>query len=145
MGSAVSAISAWTAAGMPAHKIALGVAAYGHSYRVDPGEAYVNGRGGELYGTPLFNAADQPVGDAWDDQPGTDVCGNEQGYGGSWNYWGLVDGGWISADGGRVQGISYRYDECSQTVCYVYSSVISLFTNSMGYHSHMSTTRHRRS
>ncbi|KIK80303.1 glycoside hydrolase family 18 protein [Paxillus rubicundulus Ve08.2h10] len=43
VGSAVTAVKAWTAAGMPLNKIVLGVAAYGHSFCVSPSDAFVNG------------------------------------------------------------------------------------------------------
>lgn len=78
-GSATSAVAAWTKAGMPAHQIVLGVASYGHSFSVTPSNAVKNGA---LTAYPAFVASNQPVGDAWDDTPGVDVCGNQQGAGG---------------------------------------------------------------
>jgi chitinase len=116
MGSAASAVSAWTSAGMPANRIVMGVPSYGHSYRVKPSDAYVNGKSGTLKAYPSFDAADQPDGDAWDDETSTDSCGNVNGPGGTWNFRYLVPGGWITADGKPARGIDYRYDDCSQTV-----------------------------
>lgn len=78
-GSAVSGVQAWTEAGMPPHKIVLGVASYGHSFSVTVQNAI---KDGQLVAYPPFNASNQPAGDAWDGQPGTDVCGNFEGQGG---------------------------------------------------------------
>ncbi|KAH0828077.1 hypothetical protein J3R83DRAFT_3733 [Lanmaoa asiatica] len=39
VGSAVSAVKAWTAAGVPVDQIVLGVASYGHSFSVPPYDA----------------------------------------------------------------------------------------------------------
>ena len=67
-GSAVSAVAAWTAAGMPAHKIVLGVASYGHSFTVDAEDAIDcsdDSDDGVLALYPPFVASKQPVGDAW--------------------------------------------------------------------------------
>lgn len=113
MGSAVSAVKAWTAAGMPANQIVLGVAAYGHSFSVSPDDAF---SGNELVAYPKFNASNQPLGDAWDDTGSVDACGVHQGPGGTFDFWGLVDGGFLTTEGYPASGIYYRYDECSQTV-----------------------------
>ncbi|KAG2352467.1 glycoside hydrolase family 18 protein, partial [Suillus spraguei] len=61
-GSAVSAIKAWTAAGMPINMIVLGVASYGHSFSVSPSAAFDSGSK-----TP--DTSDQP-GKRTSDQPG---------------------------------------------------------------------------
>jgi len=39
-GSAMSAVKAWTAAGMPANQLVLGVASYGHAFNVAPSAAF---------------------------------------------------------------------------------------------------------
>ena len=116
VGSAVSAVKAWTAAGMPANQIVLGVPSYGHSFSVSPEDAFVEGSETELAAYPKFNAAKQPLGDAWDDTGSTNACGVYQGPGGTFNLWGLVDGGFLTTKGNPAQGIYYRYDACSQTV-----------------------------
>ncbi|KIK75293.1 glycoside hydrolase family 18 protein [Paxillus rubicundulus Ve08.2h10] len=116
---------------MPLNKIVLGVAAYGHSFRVSPSDAFVNGSKTELAAYPKFNASNRPLGDAWDDVAGLDVCGVYQGPGGNWNFWGLVGGGFLTSDGDPAPGIYYRYDSCSQTP-YVYnktSQVMVSFDN----------------
>lgn len=79
LGSTVSAVASWTTAGFPVDQIVLGVASYGHSYSVNHAEAFSGGKeavGRALRSSyPAFNAANQPSGDLWDDQPGVDVCG----------------------------------------------------------------------
>ncbi|KAF8836466.1 glycoside hydrolase family 18 protein [Paxillus ammoniavirescens] len=120
VGSAVSAVKAWTSAGMPLNKIVLGVASYGHSFNVSPSDAFFNGSKTELAAYPKFNASNQPLGDAWDDAAGTDICGVYQRPGGDWDFWGLVDGGFLTSEGDPAPGIYYRYDSCSQTP-YVYN------------------------
>ena len=115
-GSAVSAVQAWTAAGMPPSQIVLGVPAYGHSFRVTKANA-TSSSSSALAAYPPFVAGDQPAGDKWDDQPGTDVCGNFEGQGGLWDFWGLIDGGFLTSNGSVADGILSRFDDCSKTVC----------------------------
>ncbi|EGO03459.1 glycoside hydrolase family 18 protein [Serpula lacrymans var. lacrymans S7.3] len=114
-GSAVSAVKAWTTAGFPANQIVLGVAAYGHSFDVSAANA------NESF--PPFNAALQPAGDAWA-QPatGSDVCGAPYTQpGGTYEFFGMIENGFLTANGTAAPGIDYRFDECSQTP-YVYNS-----------------------
>ncbi|KAG0707044.1 glycoside hydrolase family 18 protein [Suillus ampliporus] len=117
-GSAVSAVKAWSNAGMPIDQIVLGVASYGHSYSVKPSDAFVSGTK-TLAAYPPFDASNQPKGDAWD-VGSVDACGNYQGSGGAFDFWGLVDGGFLNSEGTTAQGIYYRFDSCSQTP-YVYN------------------------
>lgn len=114
-GSAASAVNAWSNAGMPVGQIVLGVASYGHSYSVKPSDAFVSGTK-TLAAYPAFNSSNQPVGDAWDNTGGADSCGVYQGSGGTFNFWGLVDGGFLDSEGTTADGIYYRFDSCSQTV-----------------------------
>jgi chitinase len=114
-GSAVSAAIAWTDAGMPADQIVLGVAAYGHSYSVAPSDAFETGTT-TLAAYPAFNKSNQPLGDKWDDTGSTDACGNYAPPGGTFRFWGLVDGGFLNTNGTTAEGIYYRYDSCSATV-----------------------------
>ena len=116
VGSAVSAVEAWTTAGMPVKKIVLGVPSYGHSFSVSPSGAFVHGSETELVAYPKFNASNQPLGDAWDDTASVDSCGVNEAPGGTFNLWGLVDGGFLTTKGTPAPGIYYRYDTCSQTV-----------------------------
>jgi chitinase len=114
-GSAVSAIKAWTDAGIPANQIVLGVPTYGHSFSVTPSDAFTSGKK-ELAAYPSFNASKQPLGDAWSGTGSVDVCGVFEGPGGTFNFWGLIDGGFLTKEGKAADGIYYRYDTCSQTV-----------------------------
>ncbi|KAF8134413.1 glycoside hydrolase family 18 protein [Boletus edulis] len=130
-GSAVSAVKAWTAAGIPVNQIVLGVPSYGHSFSVSPSDAFVYGSQTELAPNPKFDASKQPLGDAWGNAGGADACGVQEGPGGTFELWGLVDGGFLATDGNPAPGISYRYDTCSQTP-YVYnptSQVMVSFDN----------------
>jgi len=135
VGSAVSAVKAWTAAGMPVNQIVLGVPSYGHSFSVSPSDAFVAGSDTELVAYPKFNAANQPLGDAWGNSSSVDACGVYQGPGGTFEFWGLVDGGFLTTGGSPASGIYYRYDACSQTP-YVYnetSEVMVSFDNAQSF------------
>jgi len=119
-GSAVSAVNAWTKAGFPVSQIILGVATYGHSFHVDKSNALDASSNIQLYAP--FDKSNQPAGDAWDSTPGdTDVCGNATVTGGVFDFWGLVEAGFLQCDGTVAQGIEYRLDSCSQTP-YVYNA-----------------------
>lgn len=118
-GSAVSAVKAWTTAGFPANKIILGVASYGHSFHVDDASALDASGNLKLY--PPFDKTQQPAGDKWDPAGGgggVDVCGNPTvaGSGGNFEFWGLIDGGFLTTNGTAASGIDYVFDNCSQTV-----------------------------
>jgi chitinase len=113
-GSAASAVQAWTTAHFPADKIILGVASYGHSFCVT-GSAGLDSSG-QITVYPPFDASKQPLGDKWDDSAGVDTCGNPTPAGGIFQFWGLVQAGFLNENGTAAAGISYRYDECSQTV-----------------------------
>ncbi|KAG2142295.1 glycoside hydrolase family 18 protein [Suillus bovinus] len=113
-GSAIAAVKAWTAAGIPVGKIVLGVASYGHSFSVSPSAAFKSGTK-TLAKYPVFDASKQPLGDKWDDTSSVDVCHVSHGPGGTWRLWGLVDGGFLTKEAKPADGIYYRYDECSQT------------------------------
>ena len=115
-GSAVSAVKAWTDAGFPAEQIVLGVASYGHSFSVSTTNALSSGNS-TLALFPAFDAANQPAGDSWDSTTGdTDSCGNPTVVGGIFNFWGLIQNGFLNSDGTPADGIDYVFDECSQTV-----------------------------
>jgi len=114
-GSAMSAVDEWTAAGFHANKISLGVASYGHSFYVNPTDAFDASDNLALY--PKFDKARQPTGDRWDGTAeGVDQCGNPNVVGGVFNFWGLISGGFLTTTGNVSQGIDYIFDKCSQTV-----------------------------
>jgi chitinase len=123
VGSVVSAVKAWTTAGFPASQIAVGVASYGHSFHVDKSNALASNGSLELY--PKFDASQQPAGDSDNTTTtttqATDICGNPAGgVSGIFNFWGLIDGGFLTENGTAAQGIDYIFDDCSQTP-YVYN------------------------
>ncbi|CAE6420051.1 unnamed protein product [Rhizoctonia solani] len=131
------AIEAWTKAGFPADQLVLGIGAYGHGFSVAPANALNNSI---LNPYSTFNKSFTPPGDAWDDAPvnGTlDVCGNPKVQGGTWNFWGLIEGGFLNENGtaNTAEGIAYKYDECSQTP-FVYnqtSGVLVAFDNAASF------------
>ncbi|KAH9000826.1 chitinase [Lactarius hatsudake] len=119
-GSAVSAVKAWSTAGFPANQIILGVAAYGHSFHVNQSSALDASGNIQLYAP--FDKSQQPAGDKWDDTAdGVDVCGNPNVVGGIFDFWGLIDAGFLRCDGTVADGIKYVFDSCSKTP-YVYNS-----------------------
>ncbi|KAJ2913290.1 hypothetical protein MD484_g7133, partial [Candolleomyces efflorescens] len=133
--SAVTAVRAWSGAGIPLSQLVLGVPGYGHSFRVRRASAFVNGTSDLLVAYPAFDGADRPKGDAWDDGAGVDVCGVQQPDGGNYNFWGLIENGFLEQDGTPAAGISYRYDSCSQTP-YVYnatSEIMVSFDNAQSF------------
>jgi len=114
-GSAMSAVQAWSNAGFPLEKMILGVAGYGYAYHVNSSLAY--DASGKIHPYVPFDKALQPAGDKWDSTAtGVDVCGNPNVVSGVFNFWGLVDGGFLNADGTVAQGIDHVFDQCSQTV-----------------------------
>ncbi|KIY45099.1 glycoside hydrolase [Fistulina hepatica ATCC 64428] len=123
VGSDISAVAAWTAAGFPVDQIVLGIPGYGHSFYVNESDAFTSSGTLALY--PTFDAALQPMGDSADDTSSSitekDICGNVEGITGVFNFWGMVDGGFLSEDGSPATGIDYVYDNCSQTP-FVYNS-----------------------
>ena len=123
-GSAISAIDAWTAAGMPHNQILLGVPAYGHSYVVPPTQL-TNPNVTQL-SYPPFNLSLEHPGDSWDGPGGLDVCGVNQGPAGVYTYWGLMQQGFLNQDGSVKNGIYYRFDECSMTVCAFRKSITKI-------------------
>ncbi|KAI9458900.1 glycoside hydrolase [Lactarius psammicola] len=119
-GSAISAVEAWSTAGFPANKIILGVAAYGHSFHVNKSSALDTLGNIKLYAP--FDKSQQPAGDRWDGTVvGVDVCGNPNVVGGVFDFWGLIEAGFLKCDGTVADGIDYTFDCCSKTP-YVYNS-----------------------
>ncbi|KAH9027953.1 chitinase [Lactarius pseudohatsudake] len=113
-GSAISAVKAWSTAGFPACQIILGVASYGHSFHVSNDSAVDASGNIQLY-VP-FDKSQQPAGDKWDDTAGgVDECGNPTVTGGVFDFWGLIDGGFLTTNGTAASGIDYTFDNCSQT------------------------------
>ncbi|KAG5645440.1 hypothetical protein DXG03_006264 [Asterophora parasitica] len=118
-GSAQSALRAWTNAGMPPDRIVLGAPMYGRSYRVPSSAAFADDSNSTLASFPPYILNDQPTGDRWNGHGGLDVCGSYEAPGGSYAFWSLVEESYLNLDGTVKDGISYRYDNCSETP-YVY-------------------------
>ncbi|KAH7877124.1 glycoside hydrolase superfamily [Lentinula edodes] len=113
-GSAVSAVAAWYTAGMPVEKIVLGVPSYGHSFSVNQTSAFVSST--ELAAYPPFNATAFPLGDSWDTgatEP--DACGLLENNGGVYDFWSLIENGYLDTEGNFTSEFPHRFDECSQT------------------------------
>lgn len=126
-GSATAGINAWIAAGVPADKLVLGVAAYGHGFRVNRTAALGNGT--ELNVYPAFNGSDRFQGSSWDNDPAIDDCGNPQPHGGTYPFWSMVtEAGFLDESGAPREGIAYVYDECSQTPA-VWNSSNNIFVS----------------
>lgn len=103
-------------AGMPASKIVLGIAAYGHGFRVNSTSAFANDSSLNMY--PYFNSSDLFQGSSWDSDPPVDVCGNAQSPGGTYPFWSLVtEANMLDETGEPAQNIMSGWDNCSQTVC----------------------------
>lgn len=123
VGSAKSAVQAWTGAGFPASQIVLGVPAYGHSFHVaDQGSALDTSGNIKLYSpfTPNSNAL-VPASDG-----GVDVCGNPASGGtDTYDFSQMITAGFLSRDGTAASGVTYTFDNCSQTVT---SSILSTFS-----------------
>jgi chitinase len=143
-GSAVSAVKAWSAAGFPANRIILGVASYGHSFHVNPTDAV--DASGNIKPYPPFDKSQQPAGDKWDSTAtGVDVCGNPNVVGGVFDFWGLIDGGFLTAQGTVANGIDYTLDNCSVTVrAFVLVDEMGFFSDTDFFLSRTSTILRRK-
>lgn len=117
-GSAVDAVWAWRNAGFSPDSIVLGVAGYGHSYRVTTDDAYNDTESKTLRLYALFDKQDQPTGDSWDvGESTTDQCGNSQNaHTGIFSLWGLHQQNYLNSSGLPADGIDYLWDGCSATV-----------------------------
>lgn len=165
----MSAVKSWTDAKFPANKIVLGTASYGHSFYVPRDEAF-DPDSGELKVHPSFNASLQPAGnedDGYSSSGSSSLlsnafrvnavlegsCSGDGGEGGGtplpsgiFDFYGLIDVGFLNTDGTVKKGISYVYDDCSQTVSRLLRSVERQFlTVTPSLSSHLCTTRLRKS
>ncbi|CAK5265394.1 unnamed protein product [Mycena citricolor] len=118
-GSARSAVEAWVGSGAPASKIVLGMPAYGHSFNVNASAAFVGPNSTLLSPYPAYDTLNHSIGDSWDSTGGVDQCGVYQGPGGTWDFWALVQGGYLLSNGSAAPGVPYRWDQCA-SVPYLY-------------------------
>lgn len=115
-GSAANAVAAWTKANFPVNKLRLGVASYGHSFRVASSAAFTPTGNIALY-VP-FDKKNIPVGNTDPlptSPPALDQCGNSINPGGTFDFKALIDDGYLTANGTNATGIDYLFDSCSQT------------------------------
>ena len=129
-GSATSAVNAWKKAGMPSDRIVLGIAAYGHSFRVRKTAAFVGGSKGQLALFPSFDPKDEPAGDKWDGVAGeVDVCGVKSEHpGGIIQFWGMISLGYLEQDGTPKSGKYHVFDSCSKTVSFLSDARLGFLT-----------------
>jgi chitinase len=114
-GSAVSAVKAWSTAGFLANRIILGVPSYGYAFHVNQSSALDASGNIQLYSP--FDKSQQPTGDKWDSTVGgVDECGNPNTVGGVFDFWGLIEAGFLQCDGTVANGIQYGFDNCARTV-----------------------------
>ncbi|KAF9257953.1 glycoside hydrolase family 18 protein [Marasmius fiardii PR-910] len=126
VGSAVSAVKAWSGAGIPLDKIVLGVPMFGQSFVVNKNDAFESGSSTTLALFPKFDAKAEHVGDKWDSEGGPDICGNVVGPSGTYSFSGLMDTGYLNTDGSVKDGLQFQFDNCSQTP-YVYNEQTQTF------------------
>ncbi|KXN85555.1 Chitinase A1 [Leucoagaricus sp. SymC.cos] len=110
VGSAKSAVAAWTGARFPANQIVLGVASYGHSYKL-------NSQSSNFTLFSPFTAYSNPLVPS-DGSGGVDICGNPVPGGGGtdvFDFSQMITAGFLNSDGTAASGIVYLYDNCSQT------------------------------
>ncbi|KAI3396840.1 hypothetical protein diail_11611 [Diaporthe ilicicola] len=113
-GSGKLGVQAWIDAGVPADKIVLGLAAYGHGFRVDEMSAMNGSSTLQLY--PAQNSSDRFQGSSWDDDPSVDECGNASPPSGTYPLWSLItEAGFLDENAKPLPGIEYTFDNCSQT------------------------------
>jgi hypothetical protein len=124
---------------MPASQLVLGVPAYGHGFSVNNTSAYGSNHKLNLY--PAQNSTDRFQGSSWDSDPPIDDCGNPSPPGGTYPFWSMItEAKFLDVYGNPAPGISYTWDNCSQTVCY--SSSFSMRMTDM-MNSLLSTTLRR--
>ncbi|XP_006463964.1 hypothetical protein AGABI2DRAFT_208965 [Agaricus bisporus var. bisporus H97] len=104
-GSAISAIDAWKNAKFPANQMVLGIASYGHSFKVQNQGEFSLYSSFEKNSNPLLPA----------DSGGADICGNPTGPVDNYDFSQMVTAGFLKDDGNPAEGITYMYDDCSQT------------------------------
>lgn len=105
IGSAIKAVKAWTAAGIPSNQILLGVPAYGHSYNVTTANSVDSS--GNVADHPSFTKAPltSSVDQCGTPEPAVDVI----------TFASMISEGILNSDGTAANGVKYRFDSCSQT------------------------------
>lgn len=131
-------VAKWVAAGVPAEKLILGIGAYGHGFTVSQADAFVPTTDGKPFPLSAYpkNNGTRRQGSSWDDDPAVDACGAAQPAGGTFTFWSMVTEGQFLDESGKPRaGIAYGYDDCSQTVCFFFSSSSCLLVSVLTQHS----------
>jgi len=118
-GSATEAIASWTQAKFPASQLLLGVPAYGHSFSVNPSNA-VSASDILTFNVPFTKNTTSA--------PGVDQCGTPNVVPDDMNFVDLVNNGYLNANGTAANGVSYMFDDCSQTP-YIYNPATRLMVS----------------
>jgi len=110
VGSAVSALKAWTDAGFPKSQIVLGVPAYGYGYVVNDSSAFESGSKTQLASSfvPYKNPATQG-------SPSLDVCGVTEPASAIYDFTSIHATGLLDCNGLPAQGVPNYFDTCSQS------------------------------
>lgn len=128
-GGGKEGIAKWHAAGLPMNKIVLAVPAYSHSFSVTPAAAFPNGTNGPLNAYPAQNSSNRLQGGSWDSDPPIDPCGNPQPHSGTWTFRAMIEEGkFLDAQGNPAKGMAFGYDNCSQTVSFIYHPFLTLIS-----------------
>ncbi|KAF4983613.1 hypothetical protein FZEAL_1022 [Fusarium zealandicum] len=126
-GAADDGVEQWTAAGIPASQLVLGVPTYGRAFSVNRTAAFGDDNVLNLY--PAHNATDRRQGSRWDNDPAIDVCGVAQPFGFTYPLWSMIlDAGFLDHDGNPAPGMAYAWDNCSKTPA-VYDPVREIYVN----------------
>lgn len=125
-GSGKLGVQAWLDAGVPADKLVLGLAAYGHGFRVNETSA-MKSNTLQLY--PAQNSSDRFQGSSWDDDPPVDDCGNAQPPSGTYPLWSLItEANFLDETAKPLPGIQYTWDNCSSTP-FVYNATSNVYVS----------------
>ncbi|GAA5938900.1 hypothetical protein JCM1841_000846 [Sporobolomyces salmonicolor] len=116
-GSVTDAVMTWTSASFPAEKLLIGIPSYAISFTTNSSTlstTTVNGGSSKLFQAWTGVV---PKGDSSDITPSTNVCNyTTTAHSGHWQYWELIDEGFLSKNGTAGRGGYTRYfDQCTQT------------------------------
>jgi len=109
-GSAVSALKAWTDAGLPKNQIVLGVPAYGYGYLVNTTSAFKSGSKTELAGSYVPYVKPATTGAS-----SVDVCGITEPASSIYDFSAIVATGLLDCSGLPNHGVPNYFDTCSQS------------------------------